>query len=129
MCSFGVRSIRNSIGASKCFSSRFALDVPEHDLVALGDRCVAELVSRVAVRRKCSTGHADAEHLLDAGRQQLAVLEELAVLVGVLEQVVHPVRDEVAGRLVAGDREQHEERVELEVVELVAVDLGVDERR
>ncbi len=45
----------------------------------------------------------------------------------VLDERVHAVRDRVAGRLVAGDREQEEEQVELEVGQPLAVDLGVQQ--
>ncbi len=61
---------------------------------------------------------------LDTGR----VLDEHAVLVGVLEQRVHPVRHRVPRRLVAGHREQQEEQVEVHLRQLVAVDLAVDQR-
>ena len=56
---------------------------------------------------------------------QLAVLAQALPLVGVLEEREHAVRDRVARRLVAGDGEQHEEHVELELGEPLAVDLGV----
>ena len=49
---------------------------------------------------------------------------EQLVLVGVLEERVHPVGDGVAGGLVAGDRQQQEEEVEVHVRQRLAVDLG-----
>ena len=49
-----------------------------------------------------------------------AVAEALH-LVGMVEQPVEPVADRVAGRLVAGHRQQQHEDVELVVVELVAL--------
>ena len=54
---------------------------------------------------------------LEVGEQQLA-------LIGEVGERLHPVADRVAGRLVAGDDEQDEERAELLRGELVAVDLG-----
>jgi hypothetical protein len=46
----------------------------------------------------------------------------------VLEQREQGVVDQVPGRLVAGDDERDEEEVELEVVEALAVELGLDQR-
>jgi len=45
----------------------------------------------------------------------------------VLAEGDHAVGDGVAGGLVAGDREQQEEEVELELGEALAVDLGVEQ--
>ena len=59
----------------------------------------------------------------------LGVGDEPLPLVGVRHERVHAVADRVARGLVAGDAEQQEEHVELELVELVAVDLGVEQRR
>ena len=54
-------------------------------------------------------------------------LTQHLVLLGVLHQRPHAPRGGVAGGLVAGDREQQHEHVELDLGEPVAVDLGVDE--
>ena len=51
----------------------------------------------------------------------------MRVLLGVLHERPHAPRGRVARGLVAGDREQQHEHVELELAELLAVDLGVDE--
>ena len=50
------------------------------------------------------------------------------VLIGVLEERVHAVGDRVAGGLVAGDRQQQEEEVEVHVGQRLAVDLGAEQR-
>ena len=55
---------------------------------------------------------------------RLGVGLELVELVGVVDQGLHAVGGGVAGRLVAGHRQQQEEHVELELAELVALDLG-----
>ena len=46
-----------------------------------------------------------------------------------VEEGGHGARHEVPRRLVAGDDEQEEEEVELELVQLLALHLGVDEHR
>ena len=81
-------------------------------------------MSRVAVRRNCTTGVHEAQHLLDRAGQERAVGAQRRELVGVREQRQHAARDEVARRVAAGVDEQQEEQVELEVGEPLAVDLG-----
>src|SRR3990170_3847290 len=49
-----------------------------------------------------------AEDLLDRGWDQRRVVLEPAELSWVLDKSMHPVRDRVPGRLVAGDHEQRE---------------------
>ena len=56
------------------------------------------------------------------------VLDEQLVLVGVVAERADAVRDRVARRLVARDRDQQEEEVEVHLRERVAVDLGVEQR-
>ena len=85
-------------------------------------------MSTVAVRRKCSTGEAQrrisSTAVVDAA---VGVLPQQLELLGVVMQRVHAVRGGVARGLVAGDREQQHEHVELELAELLAVDLGVQQ--
>ncbi len=52
----------------------------------------------VVVRRKYMTGDAHREDLLDGAVDQRRVVDELAGLLGVVEQGVHAVADGVAGR-------------------------------
>ena len=66
-----------------------------------------------------------AQHLLDRRRDQRRVGEQPRALLGVLDQREHAARDQVARRLVAGDGEQQEERVELHLGQPLAVDLGL----
>ena len=102
-------------------------DVPEGDLVAGVDRLPAQLEvlrrgpPHVHDRRRV------AQHLVDRARQQRRIGGELRPLVGVLEEEVHPVRDEVAGGLVAGHRKELEEQVELGVGQPVPLDLGLQQ--
>ena len=70
-----------------------------------------------------------AEHLLGRAVHERQVVAQLGELVGVLEERVHAVGREVAGGLVARDREQQEEQVDLELGEHVALDLGLGQRR
>ena len=58
-------------------------------------------------------------HLLDGGRNQRRVVDELSALLGILDQQLHPSRHAVAGRLVAGDQEQHHEHDQLVVGHLL----------
>ena len=75
------------------------------------------------------TGVAQRSISSTARRDQRRVGEQRVPLVGVLDQRQHAVGDEVARRLVAGDREQQEEQVELQLGQAVAVDLGAEQRR
>ena len=82
-------------------------------------------MSLVQLRRKYMTGDGPPQDLLHgAGQVPGWVAHEQLVLVGVLEERVHAVRDRVAGGLVAGHGEQQEEEVEVHVGQRVAVDLG-----
>ena len=85
-------------------------------------------MSRVAVRRKLWIERAPAQHLLDRARVQARVVAQPLGLVGVLDERQRAVGDQVARRLVAGHHQGDEEQVELEVVEAVAVELGLDQR-
>jgi hypothetical protein len=72
---------------------------------------------------------APAEDLLDRLGHEAHVFEHLLALLGVLDEGQHPVGQGVAGGLVAGDGEQQEEHVELELGEGVALDLGPEQDR
>ena len=102
-------------------------DVPEDDLVAVAHGLPTQL--GVAHRRPAEAHdrRRPPQHLLDCGRQQGAIGAYALELIRVLEERNHAVGDQVAGRLVAGDRQQEEEEVELEVAQPLAFDLGVDE--
>jgi len=68
-----------------------------------------------------------AQHLFDRGRGEARIGDDARALLRILDQGEHSARDEVSRRLVPGDRQEEEERVELRLAELLAVDLGVDE--
>ncbi len=59
-----------------------------------------------------------AQHLFCCGRQQRRIMAELLELIGVRDERHQPLRQRIAGRFAAGDREDQEEQVEFEVVEL-----------
>ena len=71
-------------------------------------------------------GHV-AQHLLDRRGQEGPVLPQALPLVGVLEEGRHGPGHQVPGGLVAGHDEEQEEEVDLDLVELLAVHLGVEE--
>jgi hypothetical protein len=71
-----------------------------------------------------------AHDLLDRGRRHtIEISRPHAPLVGMVAERLHAVADRVAGGLVAGHHEQHEERGELLVGERSPVDLGVQKLR
>src|SRR3546814_18938376 len=72
---------------------------------------------------------APAEHLVDRSVPEAGVVAQALGLVGMLDEGEHRVVDEVAGGLVAGHHERDEEQVELEVVEALAVELGLQDRK
>ena len=103
--------------------------VPEHDLVALLDLLATHLQVR---RRRAAEVHDRrdiAQHLLDGARKERAVGAEQLPLVGMLEERGHRTGHQVPCRLVAGHDEQQEEEVELELVQLLALHLCVDQDR
>ena len=92
------------------------------------DLLAADLGVAVAVRRKWYTGDAQRRISSTAGVELgVEVVAQRRVLLGVLHERPHAPRGGVAGGLVARDRQQQHEHVELELGELLAVDLGVDE--
>ena len=80
-------------------------------------------VSHMAVRRKFMTGVTKRSISSTARGQEAAVVAQALPLVGVLEERVHRSGHQIAGRLVAGHREQEEEELELQLAELLALDL------
>ena len=82
----------------------------------------------VTLRRKYMTGDAQRTISSVAELRERRVVDEQLVLVGVVAERADAVRDRVARRLVAGDREQQEEEVEVHLGERVAVDLGLEQR-
>ena len=114
-----------AVGIGKLRSSRLADDVPHHDLVARrGSTDPPSSRSSRAVRRKCITGVTQRSISSIAGREQRGVGREPGALVGVLEQRERAAGDEVAGGLAARVHQQHEEHVDVDLREPVAVDLG-----
>ena len=101
-------------------------DVPEDDLVAVLDLLTAELVVDASrCGGSASPGSPSAASPRRRAGMRLGVGAQPLELLGVLEQRDEPVRDQVARGLVAGDREQQEEEVDLEPGELLTVDLGL----
>ena len=126
-CSLGLRVMSKRNGSSNIVSSRLA-EMYQKTTLSPSLICLAAQLDVVG-RGAAEVHHrrAPAQHLLDRGADERPVGPQLRELVGVLVQGDHPVRDEVAGGLVAGDREQQEEQVDLEVGEPLAVDLGLGE--
>ena len=103
--------------------------MPEDDLVALLHLLAPELeVHRGGPPEVHDRGDV-AQHLLDGAGEQAAVAAQELPLVGVVEEGGHGTRHQVPGGLVPRHDEQHEEEVELELVELLAFHLGVDQYR
>ena len=123
MWGLGSRATSKVSGSSKTSSSRLAEAWKKTTL----SPAAISVPLRVSVAHggaaEVHDGRDEAQHLLDRGGQQAAVVEQALPLVGVLEEGVHGAGHEVAGRLVAGDREQEEEQLELEVAEALALDL------
>ena len=69
-----------------------------------------------------------AHDLFRRGARERRVGDERLVLIRVVAERADAVRDRVARRLVAGDRDQQEEEVEVHLRQPVAVDLGVEQR-
>ena len=102
--------------------------MPDDDLVALLDRAAAYLGAGRRGPAEVHHRRSPAQDLVDrGGHQPVDVGAERVELIRVVEQRIHAVRGCVAGRLVAGDRQQQHEHVELELGEPVAVDFGVEE--
>ena len=103
----------------------------EHDhLLPRGDRLAADL--RVAGRGAAERRHRarPAHELLDGvGQARLEILDQVGALARVVVERLRRVARRVAGRVVAGDRQQVEECGDLRSAEPLAVDLGVHERR
>ena len=86
----------------------------------------AIVVSSVAVRRKWMTGVAQRTISSTAvGATRLEVVHPAAALLGMIGQRLHAVADRVPRGLVAGRRQQDEERPDL----LLGQALAVDRRR
>ena len=104
-------------------------DVPDDDPVARLDLPAADLgvdgrgAAEVQHRRRPAQDLLD--RVVDAGRRGRSCRSSNCS--GLREERVHAVRGRVAGGLVARDREQQHEHVELELAELLALDLGVEE--
>ena len=103
----------NVNGSSNTSSSRFA---EMYQMLTLSPALISWpriSVSLVTLRRKYMTGDAQRTTLLGRELRARRVLDEQLVLVGVVAERADPVRDRVARRLVARDREQQEEQVEV----------------
>ena len=102
--------------------------VPEQDAVVLLDRLAVQLdVARRRARHERERGEA-AQPLLDGGLDQLRALAQQRELLGILHQGEHRRAVGRARRVVARRHQQDEEDGDLDLVELLAVDLGVHQR-
>ena len=72
------------------------------------------------------TGRGPPDDLVGRGLRALPLVE--LPLVGLFDERHHALGDRVAGGLVARHREHHHEEAELVVGELLAVDVGLDQR-
>ena len=104
-------------------------DVPDDDLVARLD-----LLGRGSRCRPARCGGSAAPVSPSAGsprpRRRCGLRDRSSAISncsGWVEERAHAVRGRVAGGLVAGHREQQDEHVELELAQLLAVDLGVEQ--
>jgi len=70
-----------------------------------------------------------AEHLLDRPRDERPIALQALELLGVRREPEDAVREQIPRRLVAGDEESQAEREEIELLEALAVDLRLHERR
>jgi hypothetical protein len=84
---------------------------------------VAEQAARQRLR-----GRLVAQHLLDRVRQQRRIFRQQPALVRVLGEQHRAVRDQVRGRVVAGDDEHEAEAEQLLLRERLPVELRVDQR-
>ena len=125
--SFGVRSTSKRSGSGKRALVAVAGRVEQQHALALAQLLAVQLdVARERAVHVLDRRH-PAQHLLDGGRDQRGVLEQLPLLVRVLEQRAQAARHHVAGRLVAADQDQQALLEDLLLAESIAVELGVDE--
>ena len=111
----GSRPMSKPSGSANTVSSRLAEMCQNTTLSPSAIFWSPMTTSAVAWRRKCITGDTKRSISSTADGQQRPVGPEPRPLVGVLEEGQHAARDEVAGRLVAGHGQQHEEQVDLEL--------------
>jgi hypothetical protein len=88
--------------------------------------CPFSSVSQVAVREVAECGE-HAQRLLHRARDQRRVVQQQPALVRVLHQRAHAARVGGLGAVVAGGHQQEEAHHDLVLLQLLAVDLGVDE--
>ena len=102
-------------------------DVPHDDLVALADRLAGELGVARGGAPEVGEGGEHAQRLLDGAGDQRRVVEQELALLGVLHERPHAAAVGGLGAVVARGHEQEEAHHDLVLLELLAVDLGVDE--
>src|SRR6185312_3730502 len=103
--------------------------VVDDHLVARPDRLPAQLQIAGGGAAERQHGRVQAQHLLDRRGQQRRVGPEPRVLVRVPQQQEHAAGQRAADGVVARDHEQEEEHLQLGVGQLLAVHLGLDQRR
>ena len=101
--------------------------VPERDLLALPDLLATDLGILVRRAPEVVHGRGVAQDLLDGRGDQRRVLNHLLQCIRVLDQKTHALRGHRTRSLVSSGQEQHEERAVLELVQLLAVDLGMQQ--
>ena len=102
-------------------------DVPHDDLLALLDLLAVQLDVARGRAAEMREGREHAQRLLDGARDQRTVVEQLLHLLAVFHQRAHAAAVSRLRAVVAGGDEQEEAHHDLVLLELLAVDLGVDE--
>ncbi len=125
--SLGVAADVEAVGIGEHVGVPVGGHVVDDDLVAGLDGLAVEHGVAGGRAAEVVDRRAPAQHLLDRARVEAGVVAQPLRLVGMVDEGQRAVVDEVPGRLVAGHDQGDEEQVQLEVVEAVAVDLGLDE--
>ena len=87
--------------------------IPEREALALGDLHASDLGVAGRPAREVRDRRGPAQDLLHRGPQRGRIPAQALELLGVIEKREQALRDRIAGRLAARQREQHEEEVQL----------------
>ena len=128
-CGFGLRRDVELMGVLEDVLVTVRRRVEEHELVALLDPLAAERhVARGGAAHVLHRG-APPDHLLGGHGHVGRARAQRLPLIGVLDQLEHPAAEHVPGRLVTADEDQQHLLDDRLVIEALAVDLGLAQRR